>query len=112
MNTACWLVNRLPSPTIDWKTLEETWSGKFVDYIGLRVFDCPAYACVSDGASQPRARSCIFLGYVHGVKGYRLWCTEKDSSDFTFSRDVTFDEYALFQKRSEGSIGKKDLDGV
>lgn len=29
-----------------------------------------------------------------------------------FAKDVTFDESAMFQKRSERSIGEKDRDGI
>ena len=46
------------------------------------------------------------------MKGHKLWCTKEDSPDFIFSIDGTFDESALFQKRSERSILEKDLDVV
>ena len=96
VNTACYLVNRSPSIAIDLKTPQEVWSGKPSDYSGLRIFGCPAYAHVDDGKLEPRAMKCIFLGYATGVKGYRLWCTEDRTPKFITSRDVTFNESAMF----------------
>ncbi|RVW85315.1 Retrovirus-related Pol polyprotein from transposon TNT 1-94 [Vitis vinifera] len=39
--------------------------------------------------------------YATGVKGYRLWCTEDRTPKFIISRDVTFDESAMFGQRKE-----------
>ncbi|KAI4344898.1 hypothetical protein L6164_012080 [Bauhinia variegata] len=81
------------------------------DYSGLWIFGCPTYAHVNDGKLELRAIKCIFLGYVVGVKGYRLWCTEKDRTPrFIISRDVTFDESAVCgQKKELGDLaGKTD----
>ncbi|RVW33033.1 Retrovirus-related Pol polyprotein from transposon TNT 1-94 [Vitis vinifera] len=101
VNTAAYLVNRSPSTAIDFKTPQEVWSGKPSNYSGLKIFGCPAYAHVSDGKLEPRAMKCIFLGYATGVKGYRLWCTEDRTPKFIISRDVTFDESAMFGQRKE-----------
>ncbi|KAI4313021.1 hypothetical protein MLD38_037800 [Melastoma candidum] len=111
VNTASYLVNRSPSTAIDYKTLQKVWYGTSSDYFGLRIFGCSAYAHVNDGKLEPRAMKCIFLGYAKGVKGYRLWCTEKDRTPkFIISRDVTFDESAMFgQKRELDDLpGKSD----
>ena len=77
----------------------------------MRIFGCPTYAHVSDSKLEPRAIKCIFLGYATGVKGYRLWYIEKDkTSKFLISRDVTFDESAMFGQREEldNLAGNKD----
>ena len=92
VNTACYLINRSPSTTIECKTLEDVWFGSPADYTNLRIFGCPAYAHVNDGKLKPRVRKCIFLGYAHGVKGYRRWCLDGKSPKCIISRDVTFDE--------------------
>lgn len=73
------------------------------------MFVCLVYAHVSDGALEARARKCIFLNYAHGVKRYRLWCTEDGSLSFMINREIAFEDYALFQEKIEGSIAKKDL---
>ncbi|WKA06413.1 hypothetical protein VitviT2T_024312 [Vitis vinifera] len=41
--TTCYLINRTPSSAIDFKTLEELWSGKPSNYDHLRIFGCTAY---------------------------------------------------------------------
>ena len=102
VNTVSYLVNRSPSTTIDFKTPQEVWYDTSFDYSSLRIFDCPTYAHVNDGKIEPRAINNIFLGYVVGVKGYRLWCTKKERTRrFIISKDVTFDEYAIFGQENE-----------
>nr|GEU40920.1 retrotransposon protein, putative, Ty1-copia subclass [Tanacetum cinerariifolium] len=96
MNQTLMARARSPSTAIGLKTPQEVWSGKYSNYSDLRIFVYPAYAHVNDGKHEPRAVKCIFLGYVTGVKGYRLWCTEGKSPDkFLISRDVTVDESAM-----------------
>ncbi len=111
VNTATYLVNRSPSTAIDLKTPQEVWYGKPSNYSGLKIFGCPAYAHVNDGKLEARAMKCIFLGYATGVKGYRLWCTEQDRTPrFIISRDVTFDESAMFNQKEElDDLAGKDL---
>jgi len=46
INTICYLVNRSPSMTIDFKTSEEVWSGTPFNYSDLRVFWLPClFSC-------------------------------------------------------------------
>ena len=72
-NTACYLINRLPSISLNKKTPIEVWSSTPVDYSHLRVFGCTTYAHVDNGKLEPRAIKCLFLGYGSGVKRYKLW---------------------------------------
>lgn len=44
-------------------------------------------------------KNVFFLGYGFEVKGYRLWCPNPKSPKFIISRDVTFDESAMFNLR-------------
>jgi len=46
VNHASYLVNMLPSPTIDFQIPEEIWREVSVDYSTLRIFGCPAYSLV------------------------------------------------------------------
>ena len=42
ISTACYLINRSPSITIDCKILEEVWIGHLSDYSNLKIFGCEA----------------------------------------------------------------------
>ena len=94
-STACYLINRSPSITINRKTPIEVWSGSPANYSELRVFGCIAYAHVDNGKLEPRAVKCIFLGYKSGVKIYKLWNPE--TRKVVISRNVIFNEHAMLQ---------------
>ena len=74
INLASYLMNRSLSVPINCKAVEEVWSGPHSIFVNLRIFCCLAYAHMNEGKLEPRATKCIFLGYVDGVKWYRLWC--------------------------------------
>lgn len=42
LNIVCYLINKSPTTTIDFKTPFEVWYGKTSNYTCLRVFDCPS----------------------------------------------------------------------
>jgi hypothetical protein len=46
VGTACYLVNRSPSSTLDKKTPQEVWTGKKPSLTHLKVFCCEAYVHV------------------------------------------------------------------
>ncbi|CAM8876608.1 unnamed protein product [Rhodiola kirilowii] len=100
-NTACYLINRCPSAAIEFKTPMQMWSNHPVDYIMLKVFGCAAYAHVRQDKLEPRALKCVFLGYPYGVKGYKLWCLEKNHKKTFISRDVVFNEFEFPLKVSQ-----------
>ncbi|WVZ62982.1 hypothetical protein U9M48_012667 [Paspalum notatum var. saurae] len=105
-STACYLINRSPSITLDKKTPIEVWSGSPADYSQLRVFGCTAYAHVDNGKLEPRAIKCIFLGYQSGVKGYKLW--NPQTQKVVLSRNVIFNETAMLSD----NLSKNDNDAV
>ena len=101
VNTASFIISRSPSLAIDFKILEEVWSGRPVDYSSLKIFGCPAYVHVQSGERSKldsKSRICVFLGFEKGVKGYRLW--DPISKKTVTSRDVIFDE-AFMLKQNE-----------
>lgn len=66
----------------------------------MRVFGCATYAHIRQDKLQPRAKKCIFLGFPHGVKAYKLWCLEPGEARCIISRDVTFNEEVMPWKTS------------
>ncbi|KAH9704396.1 hypothetical protein KPL70_011449 [Citrus sinensis] len=99
--TACYIVNRSPSIAIGLKTAMEMWTGKPADYSYLHAFRCPVYVMYNAQERtklDAKSRRCIFLGYVDGVKGYRLW--DPTAHKIVISRDVIFVEDQL-QRRDE-----------
>lgn len=58
----------------------------------LRVFGCPTYVHILHDKLEPIAERCIFLGYLSGVKAYKLCSLEFGKGKCIISRDVTFNE--------------------
>ncbi|KAH9649101.1 hypothetical protein KPL70_025857 [Citrus sinensis] len=108
--TACYLVNLSPSTTIEFKTPYERWTGQPANYGNLRAFGCPAYAHTSQGKLAPRALKGFFIGYLEGVKGYKIWCTDLSPPKCIISRDVTFNEKELLNQKSAQQPTKKDTE--
>lgn len=106
--TTCYLVNRSSSNALSLKKPIEIWSGKAANYLGLKIFGCAAYAHVKQGKLEPRALKCVFLGYLKGVKGYKLWCTDLKPSRCINSRDVVFNELEMLSKRHATELGDSE----
>ncbi|TYK18682.1 Retrovirus-related Pol polyprotein from transposon TNT 1-94 [Cucumis melo var. makuwa] len=87
---------RSPSIALSLKAPQEVWTCKASSLDHLRMFRCTTYAHVRDGKLNKRALKCMFIGYRHGVKSYKLWCLEKRMNKFIISRDVTFNEIEMF----------------
>ena len=51
---------------------------------------------------QPKALQCIFIGYLEGVKGYKLWCLESGQKKTIISHDVMFNEEEFPGLKSDG----------
>ncbi|GKC53169.1 retrotransposon protein, putative, ty1-copia subclass [Tanacetum coccineum] len=86
--TAAYLINRSPSRAIEKKTPIEMWSGHPSDYGMLRIFGCVTYPHDKQGKIKPRAVKYVLLGYLEGVKGYKLYRIDNESSKMVTSRNV------------------------
>ncbi|CAA0820536.1 Unknown protein [Striga hermonthica] len=90
---AAYIINRVPSQLLEWKTPYEILRGDVTDYKRMKPFGCLAYvANIHPHRSKLDARSskCLFLGYAAGKKGYQLYDMEDDK--LVTSRDVVFIE--------------------
>ncbi|MED6187442.1 hypothetical protein PIB30_116573 [Stylosanthes scabra] len=107
--TATFLINRLPSPALQYQSPYERLFLKQPDYHSLRVFGCFAHASTLQSRRHkfsPRAVKSVFIGYPTGYRGYKLYDLEKK---FFISRDVTFVETEFpFSKQSSTSSSVVD----
>ena len=106
-STACYLINRSPNSSLEFKVPEEVWSGHKHSYYHLRPFGCVAYIHISQGKFNPRARKGIFLCYPNGVKGHRIWLI--DEKNIVISKDIVFNEKVFFKTNSD-SLTSPQLD--
>jgi len=91
--TAGYLINRTPTPLLNGKTPYEVLNGKPPSYDHLRVFGSLCYAHNQGWKGDKfatRSKKCVFVGYPHGKKGWKLF--DLDTNTYFVSRDVDFFE--------------------
>lgn len=94
--TSVFLIKRLPTPTLGWRSPFEALFGRLPDYKALRPFGCACYPHLAPYTAhklEPRSRQCLFLGYSPNHKGYR--CLDPSSGRVFISRHVIFDELSF-----------------
>ncbi|KAL0426174.1 UNVERIFIED_CONTAM: Retrovirus-related Pol polyprotein from transposon RE1 [Sesamum radiatum] len=102
--TATFIVNRLPTSVLQWKSPYEVLYNKPVDYSVLKVFGCLAFATnlqPHKSKFAKRAHRCIFVGYAPGQKGYKLF--DLDDNVMLISCDVVFHEQVFPFKNSHAT---------
>lgn len=67
-------------------------------------FGCPADAHLKHGKLELRSLKGNFLGYLKGVKGYKIWYTSLKPPKCIISRDVTFYDDALLKYYMEKQV--------
>ncbi|KAL2249557.1 UNVERIFIED_CONTAM: Retrovirus-related Pol polyprotein from transposon RE2 [Sesamum indicum] len=91
--TAAYLINRLPTLVLNWKTPFEILFKKPASYAHLRTFGCLCYASnnlPNKKKFDSRSYKCVFLGYGHGQKGYKVY--DLASQSIFVTRDLVFHE--------------------
>ena len=91
--TATFLINRLPSPALNFKTPYELLFHIAPDYTSFRVFGCTCFPWLlhyRHSKLEPKSRCCAFLGYSSHSKGYR--CLNVQTYLVFVSRHVQFVE--------------------
>ncbi|XP_019226901.1 PREDICTED: uncharacterized protein LOC109208274 [Nicotiana attenuata] len=91
--TATFLTNRFPTKLLHYKSPYEILFHKPPNYTFLRSFGCLCFASTLPnlrGKLDPRAITCVFLGYPTGKKGYKL--LNLATNKVFVSRNVIFHE--------------------
>ncbi|GAA0186805.1 hypothetical protein LIER_34093 [Lithospermum erythrorhizon] len=90
---ATYVINRLPTTVLEWKSPFEVLNSKVPDLSTPKVFGflCFAASNISHKSKfQPRSYPTIFLGYPHNQKGFRIY--DLHTYTIVVSRDVIFHE--------------------
>ena len=109
--TATYLINRVPSSSIDFQTplqaLTTAIVAPIVPELPLRVFGCIAYVHLykhQRSKLNPRALRCVFVGYDNNKKGYR--CYHPPTKRMYVTMDVVFHEEKMFSFTSLNIKGR------
>ncbi|KAL0345869.1 UNVERIFIED_CONTAM: Retrovirus-related Pol polyprotein from transposon TNT 1-94 [Sesamum radiatum] len=102
------IVNKLPSPKLQWKTPFEILYKRPPSYDNLSPSGCLCFASNFNphkSKFDPRAYKCVFLGYAQCQKGYKVF--DIDNKVTLISRDVVFHE-TIFPYLTSGSSPEPD----
>jgi histone deacetylase 1/2 len=93
LEMATYLLNILPSKTINFESPLKMLYHKDPSYSHLRIFGClcfPLFPSTTIHKLQPRSTPCVFLGYPSNHRGYK--CLDLSSNKIILCRHVIFDE--------------------
>ena len=100
--TACYLINRLPTPTLHLQSPYFKLHGHTPNYLKLRSFGCLCYPWLRPYTSNkldPRSSPCVFVGYYATQSTY--YCLAPHANKIYVSQHVKFIEHEfLFSSSS------------
>ncbi|KAM1503397.1 hypothetical protein ACFXTO_028641 [Malus domestica] len=91
--TATYLINRLPSHVLGFKSPYEVLKGRKINLTHLKVFGRVCFVhiqALNRDKLDARATKCVFVGYSSTQKGYK--CYNPTTKKCVVSRDVKFEE--------------------
>ncbi|KAL5713883.1 Beta-galactosidase 8 [Ranunculus cassubicifolius] len=91
--TAVYLINRLPTPLLNFASPYSVIFNKEPDYSFLKSYGCACFPWTrpyTTNKFQPRTKECVFIGYSPQHHGYR--CLHIPTGRVYVSRHVTFNE--------------------
>ncbi|RVW93766.1 Retrovirus-related Pol polyprotein from transposon TNT 1-94 [Vitis vinifera] len=86
---------------MEFRLLEEIWSGKEVKFSHLKVFGCVSYVHIDSHARSKldaKSKICFFIGYGDKKFGYRFW--DEQNRKIIRNRNVIFNEQVMYKDRS------------
>jgi hypothetical protein len=102
--TAVYLLNHLPTQSLDGKTPYEVWHGKKPSVHDLRTFGCVAYIKETNpylAKLYAHGKRVVFIGYEAGSKAYRV--SDPMQNKVHVSHDIVFIENMFWQWDADGS---------
>ncbi|PKU62451.1 Retrovirus-related Pol polyprotein from transposon TNT 1-94 [Dendrobium catenatum] len=105
LSTANYLINRLPSKSINLNIPFQRLHGRLPNYTVLRTFGCLCFPWLRPYAPNklsPRSQECVFLGYSTSHKGYK--CYNLTTHKIQISRHVVFHETIFPYKNKDVSV--------
>ena len=101
LETTCYILNKVPSKSVD-ITLYEIWTGCKPMLSHLKVWGCPAYIKhLKIDKLGPKSDKYLFVRYPKKIKGYYFYLTE-ESKVFVSNRTV-FVKKRFLEKRTNAS---------
>ena len=103
--TTVYLINRNPSKLLHNKTPYEMLFNKPPSFTHLRCFGCLCFISTlphNRHKFTSRARRCVFLGYPHHIKGYKI--LDLESNSIHISRNIVFYENVYPFAQTDSSL--------
>jgi len=91
-NIVVYMINKSSFFGFNCKTTMEVWNGKLANYDNIKIFDTLAFAHIKKDKLEAQTGRCIFVVYVEGMKGYKLWKLELGKSRCFITKDIIFNE--------------------